>query len=42
MRTIKIDDDVWAALQKRAQAFVDTPNDVLRRVFGLAEIETSW
>lgn len=32
---IRVDDDVYAELQKRAQPFVDTPNDVLRRVLGL-------
>ncbi len=35
MRTIRIDDEVWAALQKRAKAFEDSPNSVLRRVLGL-------
>ncbi len=35
MPTIKIDDEVFAVLQKRAQAFIDTPNDVLRRDYGL-------
>ena len=35
MPTIRIDDEVWAVLQKRAQAFVDSPNDVLRRDYGL-------
>ena len=35
MPTIRIDDEVWAVLQKRAQAFVDTPNDVLRRDYKL-------
>jgi hypothetical protein len=33
--TIKIDQDVWAALQKEAQPFVDTPNDVLRKLLKL-------
>ncbi len=32
MRVIRIDDDVWRALQKKAKAFEDTPNSVLRRV----------
>ena len=31
MRVIRIDDEVWAALQKRARAFEDTPNSALRR-----------
>jgi len=35
MPTIRIDDDVWAYLQGKAKAFVDTPNDVLRRELGL-------
>jgi len=32
---IRIDDDVWKELQKRAQPFVDTPNTVLRRMMGM-------
>ncbi|QUX31189.1 hypothetical protein KGD83_12250 [Nocardiopsis akebiae] len=32
---IRVDAEVYAALQERAQPFVDTPNDVLRRVLGL-------
>ncbi|MCY9784202.1 hypothetical protein KIK06_09880 [Nocardiopsis sp. EMB25] len=32
---IRIDDEVYTELQKRAQPFVDTPNDVLRRALGL-------
>jgi len=35
MRTIRIDDDVWRSLQRRATPFEDTPNAVLRRVLGL-------
>jgi hypothetical protein len=35
MKTIRVDEDVWKALQKKAIAFEDTPNSVLRRVFGL-------
>lgn len=35
MRLIKIDDEVWEELKKRAEPFVDSENDVLRRVFGL-------
>jgi hypothetical protein len=34
--TIRIDDEVYAALQQRGVPFVDTPNDVLRRVLSLA------
>src|ERR1700722_20631699 len=33
--TIRIDDDVYAWLQKNARPFEDTPNSVLRRVAGL-------
>lgn len=36
-KVIRIDDDVWENLVKRAQPLVDSPNDVLRRVFGLPE-----
>ncbi len=32
MRVIRVDDDVWRSLQKRASAFEDTPNSVLRRI----------
>jgi hypothetical protein len=32
MRVIRVDDEVWRALQKKAQPFEDTPNSVLRRV----------
>jgi hypothetical protein len=31
MRVIRVDDDVWRALQKKALPFEDTPNSVLRR-----------
>jgi hypothetical protein len=34
-QTIRIDPEVWLALQKRAVPFVETPNDVLRRLLGL-------
>jgi hypothetical protein len=33
--TIRVDDEVYAVLQSKAQAFVDTPNTVLRRELGL-------
>lgn len=33
--TIRIDDHVFEALQKRAKPFVDSPNDVLRRLLSL-------
>jgi hypothetical protein len=35
MKAIRIDDDVWASLQKKAKAFEDTPNSVLRRALGI-------
>jgi hypothetical protein len=35
--TIEIDADVWEALKADAEPFVDSPNDVLRRKFGLDE-----
>lgn len=35
MPTIRIDDEVWKELQKMAQPFVDSPNDVLRRLLSL-------
>ena len=35
MPTIRIDNDVWKALQERARPFVDTPNVVLRRLLEL-------
>ena len=35
MPTIRVDGAVYKALQGRAEAFVDTPNSVLRRILGL-------
>jgi hypothetical protein len=35
-QTIRIDPEVWFALQKLAVPFVETPNDVLRRLLGLS------
>ncbi|MCI0722296.1 MAG: winged helix-turn-helix domain-containing protein [Acidobacteria bacterium] len=32
MRVIRVDDEVWRALQKKAMPFEDTPNSVLRRI----------
>src|SRR4051794_26048577 len=32
MPTIEIDDDIYAVLQHHGRPFVDTPNDVLRRL----------
>ena len=37
MRTITITDEVWQALQAMAEPFVDEPEDVLRRLFGINE-----
>lgn len=34
-RVIRVDDDVFSALQERAEPLVDTPNDVLRRILEL-------
>ena len=33
--TIRVDDQVFGTLQRNARPFVDTPNDVLRGLFGL-------
>ncbi len=38
MPTIKIDDYVYAYLQKKAIVFEEDPNDVLRRVLGLNQM----
>lgn len=35
MPTIRIDDDLYEWLQRRAKPFVDTPNSVLRRELGI-------
>lgn len=40
-QVIRVDDEVYAALQEQAQPFVDTPNDVLRRVLGLTSTATN-
>jgi hypothetical protein len=37
MPVIRIDDEVWKYLQQRARPFVDSPNDVLRRLLGLSD-----
>ncbi|MEV0782136.1 hypothetical protein AB0I52_03920 [Streptomyces sp. NPDC050423] len=34
-RIIRVDDEVFAALQSRAEPFTDTPNSVIRRLLGL-------
>jgi negative regulator of replication initiation len=35
MRTIRVDDEVFRALQRRGKPFIDTPNSVLRRLLRL-------
>ncbi len=35
MPTVRIDEEVWRELQKRARPFEDSPNDVMREVLGL-------
>lgn len=35
MPTIRVDEEVYEALQRRAKPFIDTPNSVLRRGLGL-------
>jgi len=37
MKTIEIDDDVFAALEKRVRGFNDTPNTVIRRLLQKSE-----
>lgn len=39
MPTIRIDDEVFAALQQKARPFIDTPNHVLRRLLDLDATE---
>jgi hypothetical protein len=36
-KVIRIDEDVWSELQRRARPLEDTPNSVLRRVFNLPD-----
>jgi hypothetical protein len=38
MRRIKIDNEVYAYLQKKAIAFEENPNNVLRRILGLNQV----
>jgi hypothetical protein len=35
--TLRVDDEVFSALQEQATPFVDSPNSVLRRILGLDE-----
>ena len=37
MPVIRIDDEVWKELQKRAIPLIDTPNSVLRKLLGLED-----
>ena len=37
---IQVDDEVLGAIKDKAEPFADSPNDVMRRVLGLAEAET--
>ena len=39
--TIRVDDEVYGALQREAVPFVDTPNSVLRRKLGLGDESSS-
>jgi hypothetical protein len=41
MRTIRISEAVWAHLEQHARPFVDSPNDVLERLFQLIQSATS-
>ncbi len=41
MPVIRIDDEVWNLLGQRARPFVDSPNDVLRRLLGLSNAPSS-
>ena len=38
MKSIKIDNEVYTYLQKKAMAFEEDPNDVLRRIFNLNQV----
>ena len=40
-RTIRIDDEVFAYLQKNATALKDSPNAVIRRLLGLDKSTTT-
>ncbi|WP_236790050.1 hypothetical protein [Amycolatopsis sp. GM8] len=37
MPTIRISDEVFSELKRRAEAFVDTPDSVLRKILGLTD-----
>lgn len=38
MRTIEVDDEVYAELERRVSGFRDTPNQVLRRMLGWEQV----
>lgn len=38
--TVRVDEEVYRALQSRAEPFVDTPNSVLRRLLDLGDTES--
>ncbi len=40
MKSISVDDEVFSHLEKHAKPFVDTPNATLRRLLGLADLQT--
>ena len=41
MPVIRVDDEVWKELQRKAEPLVDTPNSVLRRILELTAEEVS-
>lgn len=41
MPVIRVDDEVWKELQRRAEPLVDTPNSVLRKILGFTEGKVS-
>ena len=41
MKTIEVDSEVFAFLEKHAKPFVDTPNSTLRRLLGIDRVTTS-
>jgi len=42
MPVIRVDDEVWNELQRRAEPLVDTPNSVLRKILGLTVDKVSY
>jgi hypothetical protein len=41
MPVIRVDDEVWKELQRRAEPLIDTPNSVLRRILRLTADKAS-